>query len=317
MARSLQDQLAALSAVDSTQPAGVKALRAALRRRSSHLVAHAASTIGRAGLEGFDVDLLSAMARFYKDPVRSDPGCSAKLALLTALDTLDHPDTEPFLKAACHVQLEPAWGPPVDTASALRARAVRAIGRQHSDDALLVLGSALADPDPPVRRAAVDSILQRGDVAGAALLAMRVRLDDDDPVVRAECLSALVRLAPEHGLRTILPMLESQDGLEQELAALALGESRHPRALEALIGWLDRRILSSERAVGIAAIGAHRSEAARVVLLELIEEASHGDACLAAEALARQGAPQSLVLEAAEDRPELTSAIWAVFDELG
>lgn len=305
----LQEKLAALSALDPAAPESVKALHAALRQRSSHVVARAAEIIGRARLEGFDAAMLSAMERLYRDPVRSDPSCAAKLALIRSLDQLDHPDTAPFHRAAAHIQLEPAWGPPVDTAAAMRACALRALSRSVSDEALLVIGSALADSEPPVRRAAIEAILHRGDTAGAALLSLRARIFDEDPIVRAECLSALVRLAPEHGLRQLRPMLEGADPVDQELAALALGESRHPAALQALIDWLDRSVLSSQRAVGVAAIGAHRSEAARAYLVELVEEASHDDAVQAIAALVRQGAPERILREAVADRPELSAAL--------
>ncbi len=305
----LQEKLAALSALDPSAPEAVKVLHGALKQRSSHVVARAAEIIGRTRLEGFDAAMLSAMERFYRDPVRSDPSCSAKLALIRSLDLLDHPDTAPFHRAAAHIQLEPAWGPPVDTAAAMRACAIRALSRSVSDAALLVLGSALADNEPPVRRAAIEALLHRGDKAGAALLSLRARFFDEDPIVRAECLSALVRLAPEHGLSQLKPMLEGVDAVDQELAALALGESRHPAALEALIDWLDRSVMSSQRAVGVAAIGAHRSEEARAFLITLMEEASHDDATQAIAALVRQGAPERILREAIADRPELSAAL--------
>ncbi|MFT5681150.1 MAG: HEAT repeat protein [Myxococcota bacterium] len=313
---ALPAALAALSALDPGAPEAVGHLRSALKNRSSHVVARAAEIIGRARLEGFDAAMLSAMERFYQDPVRTDPSCAAKLALLRALDQLDHTDNKPFLRASAHIQLEPAWGPPVDTAASLRACAIRALGRSVNDESLMVLGTALADDTPPVRRAAIEAILHRGDAAGAALLSLRARFLDEDPIVRAECLAAMVRLAPEHGLRQLVPMLEGSDPVEQELAALALGESRNPDALQALIEWLDRSILSDQRAVGIVAIGAHRSEAARSFLLELVEEAGHTDAVQALTALVRQGVSESILVEAIADRPELEPALQSEINSL-
>ena len=55
--------------------------------------------------------------RFMENPVKTDPGCSAKVELVTALHDLDCAREEVFLQGLRHVQKEPGWGPPVDTAA--------------------------------------------------------------------------------------------------------------------------------------------------------------------------------------------------------
>ncbi|MCB9763525.1 MAG: HEAT repeat domain-containing protein [Alphaproteobacteria bacterium] len=286
-----RQQLAALAAIDDPSTPEARALvRKALRGRSGHVAASAAELLAQEGLADAVPELLAALERFYTDPVKRDPGCVAKLAILTALDRLDLPDPAPFLAASTYQQLEPAWGPPEDTAVSLRARAALALGRVFTDEALVALGAALGDPAPHVRSAAAEALQERGGGAAAALLALRVRLGDEDPVARGDCMGALVRLSPERGVAMLAPLLRDPDIGERELAALSLGESRQPEALAALVAWLDRVVLETERALAIAAIGAHRSEAAQRVLLELVEDGSLRDVERAARALARQGA---------------------------
>ena len=63
------------------------------------------------------------------------------------------------------------------------------------------------------------------------------------------------------------------------------------------------------------AIGAHRSEAARAFLVELLDEASRPDARLVITALLRQGMSQGAMLDAAAERPELHADIRAAYLE--
>src|SRR5262245_52736381 len=104
-------------------------LCAALRSQRSLIVASAARLIKQRCLAGFDGELKAAFERFLDDPVKTDPSCNAKLAAIEALDYAESMDAEPFLRAARHVQKEPAWGAPVDTAAGLRARGVVALAR--------------------------------------------------------------------------------------------------------------------------------------------------------------------------------------------
>lgn len=55
------------------------------------------------------------------------------------------------------VQMEPAWGPPVDTAVGVRARGAVGLARIGHRDVPLVMGELLADKQSPVRQAAADA----------------------------------------------------------------------------------------------------------------------------------------------------------------
>ena len=284
-----------------------KRLRWFLKRGSSPAAARAAELIAARRLEGLEIELAAMYRRFLRNGVRTDPGCPARRAALEALDQLDVEDTALFAEAARLVQWEPVWGGRIDTAGPVRAQAALALGRVWSPRTSLLLGELLADDLPVVRRAAIEAIAHRGDADLAALLVLRYRLGDDDPVARGECLSALLRLAPAHAVAMLDPLLRStdaDDADEQALAMMALAESRQPRAFVALRDWLERAVLGTWRERLLDALAAHRSEEAREFLLEFIaEEASTHEARRAVTALAAQlfmPAAQAQLVAAAE-----------------
>ncbi|MFT4976158.1 MAG: hypothetical protein ACI8S6_002054 [Myxococcota bacterium] len=304
----LEEQLAVVRAQrDAPDTPALRAVLSAQLRGVSLVAARTAQIIADRRLDGFEGDLRAAWARFITDPIRRDPSCGAKLAILEALDAMDDGDLALYAAASRLEQREPAWGPPVDTAPPVRARAALALGRTISSDALVLLGALLADEAPPVRRAAIEAIEARGGAPAAALLALRFCAGDDDPVAYGECASALVRLAPEEGVALIVPRL-SEAGT---LLGYALAESRSPAALAALEDWLEGTVLSGGRAPIIDMIGAHRTDRAEEVLLSLVEDGALSDAERAIVALARRAATESArqrLIEATAHDPVLYAA---------
>lgn len=311
-AQDLEVQLARLRAVaDAPDDAALReVLLSALGGTQPVVAARAAEIVGRRRLEGLEAALEAAWQRASGvgegEGVKRDPGCVVRHAVLTALDHLDAEGLERLAVAGARLfQWEPAWGPPVETAAPVRARAALALGRLWRPQAGLLLAELLADPAAVVRRSAIEAILHRGEPALAALLVLRCRIPDEDPVVRAECLSALLRMAPEQGLDLAAPLLRSsapEDAPEQQVVALSLAESRLPAALQLLLDWLARTVLSGRRAAILTAIAAHRSDAARRFLLDLIAEGSPSDAGYAITALAPQlfsAAERAALLQAA------------------
>jgi HEAT repeat protein len=259
------------------------ALDHALLSKRSHLAARAASLIQRHHLDGFDDALRAVFERFLQDPIKSDPGCAAKLAAIEALDYGESAQSEPFWRAARHVQLEPSWGPPVDTAAPLRARGLLALARLGDPDFALLAAERLADPESPVRQSAADALAHHGSRAGAPLALLKLRLGDEDPLVHLAAMSALLSLAPEWGLAELGPLL--MDEPRRELAAVALGQSRLDDALKLLLDALERCVRPVERAPILRGIGLHRSDAALAALLDTIAAGSARDAETAIVAL--------------------------------
>jgi hypothetical protein len=281
---SLEDEQQQLSEAAADPHAHLQRVRDALASRRSRVAARAARLVKQHTLDGFEADLQAAFRRFREDPVKSDPSCNAKLAALEALDFGESMDEEIFLEAARLVQLEPAWGKPVDTAVGVRSRGLVALARIGWVELDLLAAELLGDQEPPVRHAALEALAHRGARSGAALALFKLRLGDEDPLVTLAAMNTLLQLAPDWGLRELRPILDGKDE-ERELAALALGQSRSEAALPLLLAALEGCVMSEERAPIYRGLGFHRSDAALEKLLEVIAGGSLPDAKQAIAAL--------------------------------
>jgi len=284
---SLEEALAALDdATDdpSSERAGA-ALREALSKSESYVAARAATIVREALLDGFDGALIDALDRFLDAGAKRDPGCRAKLAIAWAMDATDVCVHEPFVRAARCVQMEKAWGPPVDTAGPVRARALLALGRARYGDYLLLAGEALADPEAPVRAAALAGLVAHGDRGGAGLARYKIALGDDDPTVAAEAMRTLMSLAPDAGVERLGALLRHEDEATRELAAIALGDSHRADALVVLLEALGEAVRPQDRAPLFTALALHRSDRGLEALLAYVD-GSRADAERALEALA-------------------------------
>lgn len=262
-------------------------LRALLELRANHVVARAAGVVRDHGLTGLRGELQAPLGWFSEDPVKRDPGCVAKLALLEALDLLDEPDPDVFTPWVAYRQMEPAWPRAVDTAMALRTRAARGLARLGHTSTLNVLADQLADPEPVVREAAAESVAYFGAVEGAALLRLKLRmsLGSEEPEVLEACLLALLALDPEGGCALGGELLLAEAQPVRTLTGLALGASRLEGTLELLIGWYQRSVLGDERRAALTSIGLLRSAQAVDRLLDEVRKGSDPDARAAIEAL--------------------------------
>src|SRR5690348_1064785 len=128
---SLDDKLAALRALrgQALTPEQVGELRKRIGDRSNLVVAAAATLAGENALTGLARDLERAFDRFLVNPVKEDKLCRAKIAIVRALDRMEHRAPDVFRKAAEHVQFEPVWGGTEDSAPPLRAAALVALAR--------------------------------------------------------------------------------------------------------------------------------------------------------------------------------------------
>ncbi len=250
--------------------------------------------------------------------MKRDPGCKAKLAILEALDFTESMDASPFLAAASLRQLEPAWGPPVDTAAGCRARAVLALARIGHEDAVLIGGVLLADPEHAVRASAADALAHSGVRAAAGVLLHKLGVGDEEPGVLLACMSGVLALAPGLAMARLVDQLEHGDAQAKELAALALGQSTRAEAAQALVRAAEACVLSSERAVLWRALGLHRSELALQTLLGILDRDNEADARAALQALAPrrfEGSVRERVTDAVRGRPELARELAQAFGD--
>jgi HEAT repeat protein len=234
-------------------------------------------------------DLLAAFTRLFEDPVKSDPKCWGKTAIIKALIALDFDQSAPFLRAAGHIQMEPVYGGQEDSAVHLRANAVLALV-QCSDlprpEVLRRVVDALADSSDTVRIEAIRTLEQmNGDEAGV-LLRLKAHAGDKRSAVIGQVFDSLLALERERAVEFVGRFMNSTDPDTRDEAALALGASRLPSVVERLIeGWKESR--SREfGSVLLRALSSSRDETALNFLLGLVRDGLSRDSTAALEALA-------------------------------
>jgi HEAT repeat protein len=284
---SLDDKLAALRELrgrplDAEEKAE---LRKRLGDRSNLVVAAAAAIAGENALIELSKDLETAFDRFLVDPLKDDKLCRAKIAIVQALDRIEHLDAEVFRRAARYVQLEPVWGGSEDSAPPLRAAAVVALARAEGSGSLPLLVDALADPARDVRIAAASALGAVGTEGAGLVLRLKVRVGDTDPDVLSECLGGLLAIDPGENLALVSGFLEPMDPARCEAAALALGRSRLPEALDPLKECWPRCHSPELRQQVVLAIAILRRPDATDYLMDLVASEAEPTAIAALSAL--------------------------------
>lgn len=303
----------------SLEPEQIEHLRRALAHRNNFIVSKAARLVGEADLAALLPDLLTAYGRFFQDPVKTDPKCWAKDALAKALVKLQHREKDTYLRGLRHIQMEPSFGPPEDSAGGVRATCAHALVDCPgiSDAELLVyLLEALTDTDKSVRVEAARAIANVGGVSAALLLRLRAQLglvppDTDTPEVLGAVYSALLSLDGPAAIPLVSKALEPGDDLAAE-AAFALADLRSNEALAPLLARFKAGVDPWFSGVLLSAIALTRLPQACDFLLDLIARDTR-EASLAIEAIARSSPSDELrarVEQAIEqaDSPRLQKA---------
>ncbi len=284
---SLEDKLAAIRRVRDQPPSSeqITDLRSSLRDRSNLVVAAAAAVVGEQSRIELSADLEAAFDRLLAGPAKDDKLCRAKIAVIQALDKLEHEQPEVFQKAARHVQFEPVWGGQADSAAPLRAAAIAALARVGDSDVLPLLVDSLADPEKEVRIAAAQALACFEARAAGLLLRLKVRMGDKEPEVLSECFSGLLTIDPREHLPFVSGFLENKDLPRCEAAVLALGKSRLPEAMDALSSCWKQATSTGLREQLLLAIAMLRLPSAIDYLLELVASDSEKDSIAALFAL--------------------------------
>ena len=269
---SLDDKLAAIRALRGQVPTADQRgdLRRWLGDRSNLVVAAAAALAGEHMLNDLATALESAFERFLVNPLKEDKLCRAKLAVVQALDRLEHPRADIFGQAARHVQFEPTWGGSEDSAAPLRAAALVALARVEGSGCLPLLVDSLADPTRDVRIAAAVALGAIGTEAAGLILRLKVRVGDKDPDVLSECLLGLLTVGPRANLAIVAGFLTPSQPIACEAAALALGKSRLLEALDPLRECWPRCFEPELRQHVLLAIAILRRPAAIDHLIEVV-----------------------------------------------
>jgi len=278
--KAFERKLEALEALRSTVDSAAtrEHLRAALQDRNNYLVSKAAAIAADSYIEELLPDLLEAFDRFFIDPPKSDPQCLAKNAIAKALRHMGHRDPRAYQRGIVHVQLEPAWGGPADSAATLRGTCALALTDCQLDhiEILTYLADGLADPEKLVRIDSAIAIDQLGRAEGGLLLRLKLLVGDREPDVLGQCFASLLSLAPQGSVTFVSRFLKSADGDIQLEAASALAHCRDPQAIASLEEFWHEPWISRElrRALLIELGASPLREAAEFLLSVISSEAA-------------------------------------------
>jgi HEAT repeat protein len=266
----------------------VATLRKALSDRVNLVVAKAATTTAQLGIHALIPDLAAAFDRLLKKGAEGDPQCWGKNAVAKALKELGHDECGCFVRGLQHVQLEPVWGSTADTAGTLRSICVLALlqcADLTREEKLWNQMRALTDREAAVRLEAARALEEMDGREAAFLLRLKARMGDREPSVTGQVLASLLTVEREGAVPFATEFLDPADEAIQAEAALALGVSRLPVALQALIDYWQRTKGIAGESI-LRGISASRQDAAIDFLLEVIREAREREALAALDALA-------------------------------
>ncbi len=234
------------------------------------MVARAAELVGELGTKGLTPEMIAAFRRFLADPSK-DKGCLAKIAIVEALTRLEHEEPDVFVEGIRHVQREPVWRGFEDTAAWLRGlSAIGLVGCRHPR-LLHHLVDLLADPEKPARIGAVRALGGLGGSEPPLLVRLKLLQGDAEIEVLAEGFRAYLSLEPPAEASSFVArFLDSADEAVAEAAALALGESRNPQALDVLKRTWEQARGRSFRQVLLVATALLRTAPATDFLLSLL-----------------------------------------------
>jgi HEAT repeat protein len=272
-----------------TSPATGEQIRKALKDRSNFLVSKAAALAGEFGLNVLIPELTVAFDRFLADPVKTDPQCWAKNAIVKALKDLDYHEPDLFLRGVKHIQLEPVWGGREDTAATLRGACAFALVNcpRPRLEILEYLSDRLAmDPAKTVRSDAARAIAQLSGPDSVLLLRFKALCGDRDPEVTGQCLVSLLGMSPRDYIPFAADFLDAADPEVRLEAAAALGECNEPQAVEILKERWPAQVDPEVKRAILLSLGASRQPSAAEFLLVVLADARSDDAANAIRALA-------------------------------
>jgi HEAT repeat protein len=287
--RSVEEDIEALNPLrEALASDAVPALRKALADPVNLIVAKAAKIAAERQLRDLLPDLLQAFDRLFEKAAARDPQCWGKNAISQALVALEHRQASPFLRGLRHVQLEPVWGGEEDTAPTLRGTCALALPACLDIDRGLVLRhlvDSLADRAVTVRSDVLRALAQMEGDEAILVLRLKARLGDEESQIVGQVFDHLLQLEGRQALDVVAGFLSDKSETVREEAALSLGSSRLPAAVERLTEAWSRERDPQFRLVLLRALSATRQSDALEFLLNLLRIGRVADAAAAVEAL--------------------------------
>jgi HEAT repeat protein len=317
--QTIQEKIDAIAALELApfSPKITAQLRKALSSANNTLVAAASRITEKRNLEDLIPDLVTGFDRFMSNPLKTDRGCLAKTAIVRALNTLLFGDEALYLKGIRHIQMEPAWGPPVDTAPPVRVACLSALLRIGYPDLFFEIVQCLVDKTYPVRKAAIEALAAQGGETSELLLRFKCLISESDPDTSGDCFTALIQINPDKSLPFVARFIESDIPAVAEDAALAVGHSRTERGFELLRAQWENSIQHDFRRMLILPIAMTLCDPAFEFLLERLEDGSRDIAEAVAKAMtfyASSPERRQRILAAAGERRD--STIDAILEDL-
>jgi HEAT repeat protein len=272
---AFEEKIAGIEGLRADPKNALEPLRKALRDRNNFLCAKAAAMAADFVLRELIPDLLAAFERYLKDPVKTDPKCWAKNAIIKALKDMDHEDPAVYLRGLSHIQMEPSWGPPVDAAAELRgACALALVACSLPRETILIhLADVLADPEMRVRIDAARAIAQLPGQDGILMLRVKAQAGDKEPAVIGQCFLSLLGIDPRPSIPFVARFLTAAEEDLRYEAAAALGECPEVLAVETLIArWKIEKSEAMKKAI-LLSLGVSRLPEAKEFLETLSETA--------------------------------------------
>lgn len=233
--------------------AAVQTVREGLAHVSSRVVTRAAKFCKHHRLDMLVEPMVASYQRLLNKPLKTDPGCEAKLAIVAALRCVDYADIDFYLAALKYRQYEPVWGGETDTAGELRAEAILAAARLGVPDLGLLLVDLMVDKEPATRAGAIRALAGSGRIEAEPLLRLKLYMGDKRAEVMGECYAGLLAINADQSFELVAERLQSDHQAIRNEAAMAIAESRHPDALSRLqVAFRSQDDAEDQRAMALA-----------------------------------------------------------------
>ena len=316
--RRIEDEIERLSRVRDGGPGAeaTAAVRKALGDRVGLVVAKAAKVATEMDARELTPELAAAFERMMEKPAERDPQCWAKNAIAKALTAMGYRESALYLRGARHVQMEPVWGGQADTATTLRGICLLGLAAcrdARRETVLRVLVDGLTDPGMNVRMDAARAVAEMGGDEAPLLLRLKARAGDSELQVVGQVFDSLLAIEGLTAIPFLAGFLHAGSEEVRTEAALAMGSSRLPEAVDALVKAWDGTRDPDVRYTIARAISAARVEAGFAFLLEVVKDGRLAEAQVALEALSLHRESAEIWKRVAETVAEAGTAVQAAF----
>ena len=252
-------------------PEMIQEIKRIITKMPSLIVSKAVDIAALNGIKILTPDIIAAFNKFMSDGAKIDKGCQSKIAIAKALNAFEYSEDDVFLAGAYYTQYEPVYGGSEDTAVDLRSECAFGLARINHPRALYILADLLMEKSEKVRAASAKALAFMGEPECEMMLRVKILAGDTNAAL-GECFMGLMAMAPRRSLEFVSRYLDDRDRDIMELAAIAIGNSHMPEALERLLKFWNLNALPSVRRSLLLPIALVRSDEAIAHLLDVLRD---------------------------------------------